>query len=168
MRIKLKQYRIAVLAIPFMLMIATCGGSNHSNADTPIDHTKTTLSEGSETFINGIKVPPLPDTKINDATQAGVDSNSNGIRDDVERLLVKEFGANKDKYDQAIKFAIAEQNLIVKQDEASINEYIHAVSCSTLEVDEADKLTYTLLNTEGRGNAYGNLLAGKGGSMKCE
>ncbi len=33
------------------------------------------------------KLPPEPDPKINNATLGGVDSNSNGVRDDVERNI---------------------------------------------------------------------------------
>lgn len=39
--------------------------------------------------INGIEVPPAPDKTKNNATLAGVDSNSNGVRDDVERDVAK-------------------------------------------------------------------------------
>jgi cbb3-type cytochrome oxidase subunit 3 len=38
-------------------------------------------------------LPPAPDKAINDATVAGVDSNHNGIRDDVERAI---YYAHKD------------------------------------------------------------------------
>lgn len=163
----LKRVGILGLTASCVFLIAACSGGESSNG---ADNTATTPTSptGAEDIINGIKVPPLPDPKINNATQAGVDSNSNGIRDDVERVLAIEFGANKDKYEQALTFARAEQNLVVKQNEAAITDYIRAVSCTTLEPEESDKLTFSLLNTEGRGNAYGNLLAGKGGSMKCE
>jgi hypothetical protein len=40
-------------------------------------------------IINGIAVPPEPDMTENNATLAGVDSNSNGVRDDVERLIAQ-------------------------------------------------------------------------------
>lgn len=170
----LKRAGILGLTASCVFLIAACSGGGSSSADgqKPAAGTEpTTPSQPADEVINGIKVPPLPDPKINDATQAGVDSNSNGIRDDVERILVTEFGANKAEYDQAVIFAKAEQNLIVKQDEESINTYIHAVYCETDLLDSgdrADKLTYALLNTEGRGNAYGNLLAGRGGSLECK
>lgn len=38
--------------------------------------------------VNGYKLPLEPDATINNATLLGVDSNSNGIRDDVERFIV--------------------------------------------------------------------------------
>ena len=44
--------------------------------------------------INGYKLPPNPDSKINDATLQGVDVNDNGVRDDVERKIVYEYPKN--------------------------------------------------------------------------
>jgi len=41
--------------------------------------------------LNDYTLPPEPDPKINNATLLGVDSNHNGIRDDVERWIVKTF-----------------------------------------------------------------------------
>lgn len=37
--------------------------------------------------INGHKLPPKPDPKLNNATLLGIDSNHNGVRDDVERKI---------------------------------------------------------------------------------
>jgi len=37
--------------------------------------------------INGHRLPPEPDPTINNATLLGVDSNDNGVRDDVERKI---------------------------------------------------------------------------------
>ncbi len=48
------------------------------------------------TMINGVAVPPEPPSALNDATLAGVDSNNNGVRDDVERVLAKQFGGTSD------------------------------------------------------------------------
>ncbi len=42
-------------------------------------------------IINGYTLPPEPDPKINNATLLGVDSNNNGIRDDVERFIIKKY-----------------------------------------------------------------------------
>ena len=38
--------------------------------------------------INGYRLPPEPDPTVNDSTLLGVDSNGNGVRDDVERKIV--------------------------------------------------------------------------------
>jgi hypothetical protein len=46
--------------------------------------------------INGVAVAPEPPAALNNATLAGFDANSNGVRDDVERLLAKRFGGTSD------------------------------------------------------------------------
>ena len=56
----------------------------------------------SET-INGHTLPPEPDPKINNATLLGVDSNNNGVRDDVERWIYKTY---KDKHPIHIDIAM--------------------------------------------------------------
>jgi len=38
-------------------------------------------------IIHGHRLPPEPDSKINDSTLLGIDSNHNGVRDDVERAI---------------------------------------------------------------------------------
>ena len=37
--------------------------------------------------INGYKLPPEPDETLNNSTLLGIDSNNNGVRDDVERKI---------------------------------------------------------------------------------
>ena len=44
----------------------------------------------SET-INGYTLPPEPDPIINNSTLLGIDSNNNGVRDDVERWIYKTY-----------------------------------------------------------------------------
>ncbi len=41
--------------------------------------------------VNGHRLPPEPDPKINNATLLGVDVNDNGVRDDVERWIYKTY-----------------------------------------------------------------------------
>jgi hypothetical protein len=38
--------------------------------------------------VNGYALPPCPDPELNDSTLLGIDSNNNGVRDDVERWLI--------------------------------------------------------------------------------
>ncbi len=51
---------------------------------------KVTITAKTE-VINGYTLPPEPDPKINNATLLGVDSNHNGVRDDVERKIIKKY-----------------------------------------------------------------------------
>ncbi len=41
--------------------------------------------------INGYVLPPEPDETINNSTMLGIDSNDNGVRDDVERHIVTQY-----------------------------------------------------------------------------
>lgn len=111
-------------------------------------------------IINGITVPLEPDSTLNNSTLAGIDVNKNGVRDDVERVLAKELGSDKAKYAAALPLAIAEQALIVSPNEATKLAYTRLVSCTTVEAEDFDKVTYTLLNTPVRSNAYATALAG--------
>jgi hypothetical protein len=43
-------------------------------------------------IVNGHVLPPEPDPAINNSTLLGIDSNSNGVRDDMERYIVKTYG----------------------------------------------------------------------------
>lgn len=48
-------------------------------------------------IINGHILPLEPDPKLNNATLLGIDSNNNGIRDDVEIYIIKKY-ANDPKF----------------------------------------------------------------------
>ena len=41
--------------------------------------------------VNGYRLPPEPDPKVNNSTLLGVDVNHNGVRDDVERWIYKTY-----------------------------------------------------------------------------
>ena len=68
----------------------------------------------SET-INGHTLPPEPDPKINNSTLLGIDSNNNGVRDDIERKVYA-------TYPKAIQRAVmlqafrAEQKMLADPD----------------------------------------------------
>lgn len=62
----------------FGILLAGCGGGSSGTTTVP-----------PTTTINGIAVPPEPDATLNAATIAGVDSNNNGVRDDLERIAAK-------------------------------------------------------------------------------
>ena len=53
--------------------------------------------------VNGHTLPPEPDKTINDSTLLGIDSNDNGVRDDVERWIYETY---KDKHPVHIDVAM--------------------------------------------------------------
>ena len=56
--------------------------------DTHIGGIKYRFFVTAQEVVNGYKLPPEPDPDLNNATLLGIDSNNNGIRDDVERFIV--------------------------------------------------------------------------------
>jgi len=66
--------------------------------------------------INGFKLPPEPDEKKNNETLLGIDFNDNGVRDDVERYVIKRYAQDpefpKTKTALAMQYAWAEQKII--------------------------------------------------------
>ena len=53
--------------------------------------------------INNYKLPPEPDETLNNSTLLGIDSNNNGVRDDVERWIYETY---KDKHPIYIDIAM--------------------------------------------------------------
>jgi hypothetical protein len=73
---------VIVPAIFMLTLLTSCGGGGSSTATTTPTATTTEV-------INGITVPLAPDATANAATLKGVDSNNNGVRDDVERVIAE-------------------------------------------------------------------------------
>jgi hypothetical protein len=67
------------------------------------NQTSNTLALEIYKEISGHKLPPEPNGTINNSTLLGIDSNNNGVRDDVERWIFAE-------YDEPIVQAVAMQN----------------------------------------------------------
>ncbi len=57
----------------------------------------------AQEVINGHTLPPEPNSVLNNRTLLGIDSNSNGVRDDVERWIYKTY---KDKHPIHIDIAM--------------------------------------------------------------
>ena len=57
--------------------------------------------------VDGYRLPPEPDPTVNNATLLGIDSNDNGVRDDVERYIYSRF--TKEPEYSKTKTAIAMQ-----------------------------------------------------------
>ena len=81
--------------------------------------------------INGFKLPPKPNQKKNDSTLLGIDFNHNGIRDDVERWIIKHYAQDpkypKTKTAIALQYAKASQYIISHDPE-------HAYENKTYEI----------------------------------
>ncbi len=69
-----------------------------------------------EEIINGCILPPQPDPAINNSTLLGIDVNDNGVRDDVERYVIKRYARDskfpKTKTAIAMQYAWAAQKIL--------------------------------------------------------
>jgi hypothetical protein len=96
--------RGALLSALFLttFLLASCGGESDtaqtSSANSADERKQAQAVPGTWTgrapkyeVINGITVPPEPAPSINNATLAGVDINNNGVRDDVERKIARNY-----------------------------------------------------------------------------
>jgi hypothetical protein len=82
------------------VLLVACGGGTSG------------LSVVAPDSFHGITVPPEPDAVAN-STLLGVDSNVNGVRDDVERLIVAKYGANANELDGAMRAAQSDQEYLI-------------------------------------------------------
>lgn len=66
--------------------------------------------------INGYKLPPEPDPTLNNSTLLGIDSNNNGVRDDVEIYVIKRYAKDpefpKTKTALAMQYAWSAQKIL--------------------------------------------------------
>ncbi len=63
------------------------------------------------TIINGLNVPPPPGS-ANDATLLGIDSDFNGIRDDIDIFIAAKYGSNANAVKGARIAALARQRVL--------------------------------------------------------
>ena len=83
--------------------------------------------------INGFKLPPEPDEEKNNATLLGIDFNGNGIRDDVERWIIKHYAKDpkypKTKTAIALQYAWAAQKILENPTMESSKYEDNALAC---------------------------------------
>jgi len=66
-----------IISLAVILTLSACGGDDSKDTTTP-------KATQEVVVINGHTLPPMPDKTLNDSTLLGIDSNNNGVRDDVE------------------------------------------------------------------------------------
>ncbi len=64
--------------------------------------------------VVGANLPSVPDQAENDATVAGIDTNNNGIRDDVELAIFAKYPTSAKIRAAALQYAMAEQMYLTK------------------------------------------------------
>jgi ABC-type Fe3+-citrate transport system substrate-binding protein len=143
-----KQIFQIVFIVFLTLFLTACGGKSGNS---------------STEEINGISVPfdPGENGKI---TLEGIDSDNDGIRDDVQRMIAQEYGNDKEKYNQVIIQAKTINKLFGDKTnmESEINVFKELARCSTNEeLESFGVLEEYYLNTSIRINKYAELLRGQ-------
>ena len=114
------------------LLLASCTLAD-TNTTTPKEKTNT------EWIVDGHVLPPEPDKVLNDSTLLGIDSNNNGVRDDVERWIYKTY---KHPIERGIFMQSARANTLLlstKPVHHKPNKYIRNVtSCQFYWIYEAN------------------------------
>ena len=82
-----------------------------SNASGQVNSTLAKVIPQTEK-ING-HIVPLDPGKLSDKTVEGVDTDKNGIRDEIDRYIAKKYGAEKIKFFAAQELAKAKQLILV-------------------------------------------------------
>jgi hypothetical protein len=131
--------KTATALIPLIICILAFNECN-ANQTTGNNTFPTQNCTGGD-VINGFTMPPCPDQALNDSTLLGIDSNNNGVRDDVERWLINRY-KNDHKIVTEIGFqgARASQIVIQNPDEAGETYHIEgaALYCNSYFKDFAD------------------------------
>ena len=98
----------SLVALGLVAFLSACGGGTTGTTGSTANPT---TSLPANTF-NGLVVPPDPGAAAN-ATVAGMDTNNNGIRDEVDRYIAQTYGAEPAKFAAAQALAKASQLLLV-------------------------------------------------------
>lgn len=115
-------------------------------------------------IINGHILPPEPDPKINNATLLGVDSNNNGVRDDVERkiltmypkpiqaeLMLADARVHQEMLNDPVGSAIASQKKMQRVGDCNMYLLDKGLGVDLGSVEFIEKAMY---NTKARAKAY--------------
>ena len=151
--------RRAILISTVVLAILTQGctgntGTDNSNSNSSSSSSVTSSSSSTSStpiVINGHTLPPEPDETLNNSTLLGIDSNNNGVRDDVEIWIYTNY---KDKHpihiDIAMQAARAYKKVLEEPERAAeiTEEVSGAFFCSAYYQHDAKYLNEPTLISE--------------------
>ncbi len=105
--------------------------TNGTKATNEINATGDRTPDQEVIVINGHTLPPEPDPAVNNATLLGVDSNDNGVRDDVERWIYT-------TYDKPIEQAVLMQSarayqVVIQEPEKALDNLHYILNASDCE-----------------------------------
>lgn len=144
-------HRLSVVMIaPFFLV--SCGGGAGSDSPAASTISSSSSSAIKMEVINGIAVPPEPDPIKNEATIQGVDVNTNGVRDDVEREIAikSEKGQEKTANDIAKSY----EKILQMNSSSDIDNEFRNIRCNLQKSKSSLNITELVINNEDRSKIY--------------
>jgi hypothetical protein len=155
---------LAIICVMPSVLLSSCGGGGDGSSPAETKNVRMQAQVVTSTgtvpsswkgrapkmeVINSIAVPPEPAPAANNATLAGVDVNGNGVRDDVERIIARDFPTRRDN---AIKFIINTQLMLTEEDpkKDSAAKLVLKNLCSELDGQTERDLATALLNNQQR------------------
>lgn len=147
-----------VMGITMFFMLVACGGGGNSG-----DHDTSTVTNTNENLNTEIsQLPPDPGEE-GKLTVVGVDSDDDGVRDDVQ-IAIEDFYASKmDTKQVVLSLAKEMQNVFIAQSigdvqEEHLQKIAKAIDCITLMSSNPLKdiifVEFAMVNTEEREEAY--------------
>jgi hypothetical protein len=139
------------VVIASLVLLTSCGGGGGATA--PVANTPT--PSANTQVINGISVPPEPDPVVNNATLAGVDSNNNGVRDDVERKIAEK-SVNINNNELAITISKAYSKIIETSgiSPAETTATMKYIRCNILQINPTLDIYNLLANSTLRSDIF--------------
>lgn len=114
--------------------------------------------DSQELLIKGIIVPPEPPIELNNQTIAGIDSDGNGVRDDVDRWIAR---ASQDitEFKNLLTFGKIYQLMLTDPDltQSKYDDYAHKIDCANEKATSrlnSDQIELLVVNTPDRIESY--------------
>ena len=110
------------------------------------------FEDRSRMVIDGKLEPPYPDSSENDKTIGGIDSNGDGVRDDVERWINRKFSKDK-QYNlrQVYKQFARETELLLLPCENLSRDKLRKRFLATMKASECAAFIYYVLKEDAGG-----------------
>ncbi|MDR1614892.1 MAG: hypothetical protein LBS26_04900 [Campylobacteraceae bacterium] len=119
------------LILIFLLTLTSCSDNKTSSSSAT---TGSGGYQGGET-VDGYTLPPMPPKTQNDATLLGIDTNNNGIRDDVEIYIYNRFqGYTNSKVEREIAMQYAKTaTQLIQSPETAYEDKKHEIEDRALD-----------------------------------
>ena len=135
-----KELRINVSKLPpgfYQLLVKVKDRSRKEH------HFKTKFKDHAMFVVDSSLQVPMPDPKLNDKTVAGIDSDGDGIRDDIQRWINEKY-ADKPRTKMAIKQLAMSKQL----DLISVSDKAQSIIAGRKMLDDLDCLSYVVGNEQ--------------------